>query len=112
MSVAAVSLKETAGVATDNAAVTGNEPDPNSANNSASDAVTILGANADLRISSISHSPDPPRVGQNLSYFVSVSNSGPSDSSGVRLTDSLSAGVTVVWSVSLQGSCTQAAGTV
>jgi uncharacterized repeat protein (TIGR01451 family) len=102
----------TAGVATDNAAVTGNEPDPNPANNSASDAVTILGANADLRISSISHSPEPPRVGQNLSYFVSVSNSGPSDSTGVTLTDTLPAGVSFVSAVSSQGSCTQAAGTV
>ncbi len=102
----------TAGVATHSATVAANEPDPNSANNSASDAVMILAANADLRINSMSHSPEPPTVGQNMSYFISVSNNGPSDTAGVVVTDTLPAGVTFVSAASTQGSCTQATGTV
>src|SRR5260370_1300943 len=83
----------TAGVATDNAAVTGNEPDPNTANTSASDAVIFFCEAEDgIRNSSVT-GVQTCGLRIYLSFFVGVSNSGPSDSTGVTLTDALPAGV-------------------
>ena len=55
---------------------------------------------------------DPVVAGTSFAYTVTVSNGGPSDSVGVVLTDVLPGGVTFVSAVPVQGSCSEAAGTV
>ena len=51
-------------------------------------------------------SPDPVVAGTALSYSLTLSNRGPSDASGVTLTDALPAGVTLIAATSTQGTCT------
>ncbi len=68
-------------------------------------------AEADLSVT-ISDSPDPVTVGQNLVYVLDVSNSGPDSATAVMLEHLLPAGVTFVSAVPDQGSCNESAGTV
>jgi uncharacterized repeat protein (TIGR01451 family) len=93
------------------ASITADQPDNNQANNSATNNLTVNAANADVRVT-MSHSPEPVTLGQNLSYFINVSNSGPSTATTAMLTDTLPAGVTFVSASTSQGSCVQSAGTV
>jgi uncharacterized repeat protein (TIGR01451 family) len=55
---------------------------------------------------SVSVSGNTTQFPANVSYTVTVSNSGPSASSGVVLTDTLANGVTLVSATPSQGSCT------
>lgn len=66
---------------------------------------------ADLAITK-TDSPDPLIVGNNLTYAIEVTNNGPSDATGVTVTDVLPVGVTFVSATSTQGSCTETACTV
>jgi len=63
---------------------------------------------ADMSITK-SDSPDPVGPGQNVTYHLTVTNngasSGPSTTSGVTVTDSLPAGVTLVSATPSKGSC-------
>jgi len=63
---------------------------------------------ADMSITK-SDSPDPVGPGQNVTYHLTVTNngvsSGPSTTSGVTVTDSLPAGVTLVSATPSTGSC-------
>ncbi len=68
--------------------------DPTPANNSATDSDT-LGTSADLAISK-SAAPDPVVAGQNLTYTITVTNSGPSTAASVMLSDPLPASATFV----------------
>lgn len=77
------------GVITSTASVSGYEADPNSANNVASAIVTIDPA-ADLTIS-LTDSPDPVALGQAVTYTTTVTNLGPSPTSGVNATGTLPA---------------------
>ena len=52
-----------------------------------------------------SNSPDPVFVGNNLTYTITATNNGPSNASGVVITDTLPANVTLVSATSSQGSC-------
>jgi uncharacterized repeat protein (TIGR01451 family) len=56
-------------------------------------ASTQVQAEADLTITK-NDSPDPVVAGDQLTYQVQVTNDGPSDASGVTVTDTLSAGLT------------------
>ena len=67
--------------------------------------------NPDLSITKID-SPDPVLAGDNLTYNLTVTNSGPRDAVGVIVTDTLPAGVTFVSATPSQGGCTEAAGVV
>ena len=51
-------------------------------------------------------------VGQDITYTVTIGNSGPETSTGVILTDPLSAGLTFVSATSTQGTCTESSGIV
>ena len=98
------------GMSTNSAEVTATESDPDSANNSVMETTEVT-ASADLSIIK-SDSPDPVTVDQNLTYDVRITNNGPSDATGVTLTDTLPEEVTFVSADPEQGSCTQSAGTV
>src|SRR5207302_268915 len=59
-----------------------------------------------------SDSPDPVIAGGTLTYTLTVSNAGPSTSSNVTVTDTLSPGVTFQSASGTGWSCSQASGTV
>jgi uncharacterized repeat protein (TIGR01451 family)/CSLREA domain-containing protein len=67
--------------------------------------VTINNCNSDLAISKTDN-PDPVEVGNNLTYTMAVENNGPSNATGVTMTDTLPAGVTFVSATPSQGTCT------
>ncbi len=84
--------------------ITSSSPDPVPGNNSASESTTITDEQADLQITK--HDLiDPVRAGEVLTYIVTINNTGPSNASGVIVTDSLPAGVTLQSAMSSQGSC-------
>ena len=66
----------------------------------------------DLVIASHVASANPVPLASNLVYTVIVGNAGPTNATGVVLTDRLPAGMTFLSAVPSQGSCSQAAGVV
>jgi uncharacterized repeat protein (TIGR01451 family) len=96
------------------ATVSADQPDFNPANNTATNLVLVKPDTSDMRLT-MTHSPQPVTLGQNLSYVIGVTNSGPSTATTVTLTDPLPPGVLFAGaSVSpiTQGDCSEAAGTV
>ena len=57
-------------------------------------------------------SPDPVDSGQQLTYFITVSNAGPDTATGVTLTDTLPEGVTFESATATVGTCSEALGVV
>ncbi len=88
------------------ASVAANETDSTAGNDSATEGTTV-NAETDLSITK-SDSPDPVTAGEDLTYTLTVTNNGPSDSTGATVTDVLPAGVTF----SSSSDCTEAGGTV
>jgi uncharacterized repeat protein (TIGR01451 family) len=66
---------------------------------------------ADLSVTK-SDSPDPVRVGNNLTYTLIVTNNGPAAATGVTVTDTIPSAVRFVSARSSQGSCTRSSRTV
>ncbi len=89
------------------ATATSGVSDPNTANNSAIEG-TKVNASADLRVTK-SDSPDPVFAGNNVTYTITVYNDGPSDATGVSLSDVVPAGTSFV---SASNGGTNTAGTV
>ncbi|NJN96086.1 MAG: DUF11 domain-containing protein [Anaerolineales bacterium] len=77
---------------TNTASVTSNEFDPN-ANNNAATITTTVNRLVNLSITKTG-SANPIAAGNSLTYTLTVANSGPSQASGVIITDTLPAGVT------------------
>jgi len=98
-----------AGIITNTVSVTGNEPDPNTLDNT--DWVSTLVNPADL---SITKEADPSlvQVGQSITYTLVITNTGPSIATGVIMTDTLPTEVTFVSANTDQGDCAEQAGTV
>jgi uncharacterized repeat protein (TIGR01451 family) len=92
------------------ATVTGNELDLVPGNNSATEPTT-LNTEIDLQITK-ADSVDPAVAGQALTYTLIVLNNGPSDATGVIVTDSLPAGITFGSVTPSQGTAAEAAGVV
>jgi uncharacterized repeat protein (TIGR01451 family) len=93
-------------VITNSAAVSANEPDPASVNNTAVESTTIDRL-ADISISKTA-TPDPVIAGQALTYTLTITNAGPSDAAGVVITDTLPGGVVFA----AAAGCTENAGVV
>jgi uncharacterized repeat protein (TIGR01451 family) len=92
-----------AGTITNTASVTGSPTDPNTGNNSATEMTTVTPA-ADLAVTK-SDSPDPVLVSDHLTYTVTVTNNGPSNATGVTMTDTLPASMSFVSATPSQGTC-------
>ena len=93
--------------------VSGTESDPNTANNSASKSTTV-NSQIDLRVYSISATPDPITLNTgNVTYTVSVYNSSTSQGTNTVLTNTLPASSTFVSaSATNSGTCTHTGSTV
>ena len=96
-----------AGSYTNTASVSGDESDPVSTNDTASEDTSVV-EEADLAITK-TDSPDPVTAGEPLTWTLTVTNNGPSDATNVVVTDTLPAGVTFD---SADAGCTEAGGTV
>lgn len=100
----------TAGVTiTNNATVSGDQPDPDPADNFASEETSVVGVaplRADLSVNKVD-SPDPVLVGSPLTYTITVANAGPDPASNVTLTDTLPQSVTFGTVNTTRGSCTR-----
>ncbi|HRK72627.1 MAG TPA: DUF11 domain-containing protein, partial [Rhodothermales bacterium] len=92
----------TAGSHTNIAQVSAATTDPQSANNSSSSTVTTS-LNADVGIAKTVNNLTP-RVGENVTWTITVTNYGPNNATGVVATESLPAGLTLVQSSATQGS--------
>ena len=93
------------GTISSTASVTAAQPDPNQSNNSATVLTQVDPASADLAVG-LAAVPNPVVIGSTLTYTVSVVNNGPSDASGVTVTNALPAGVAVLSATVSQGSIT------
>ena len=74
-------------------------------------AQTTVDPAADLSLTK-TDAPDPVLAGQQLTYTLTVANSGPRSATGVQLTDNLPSTVAFGSATPSQGSCSQASGTV
>jgi uncharacterized repeat protein (TIGR01451 family)/CSLREA domain-containing protein len=101
--VAAASSIANGATLTDTVTVSGAEGDPDSNNNSDLETTTF-NREANLSITKTSLS-DPAIAGTSLTYRLEILNSGPSDSSGSTVTDTLPAGVTLQTAQSDHGAC-------
>jgi uncharacterized repeat protein (TIGR01451 family) len=100
--VAKVPSSQTARI-TNTATVSTTTPDSNEANNT-STVVTPVGPVADLGITKVASTGSVVAGGQ-VTYTLVVNNYGPSDDTGVTVTDPLPAGETLVAAKPSQGSC-------
>ena len=92
-----------AGSVTDQAVVSANQSDPNTANNVAAATVTVNPA-ADLGLSQ-SVAPSTAVVGYPETFTLTAVNNGPSASTGTTVTETLPAGTAFLAATPGQGSC-------
>ena len=92
--IAVTADADTVGVVTNTAVVSSATADPVAANDTATEDTTIA-AESDLAITK-TDSVDPVPPGATLVYTLEVTNAGPSEATGVVITETLPAGVTLV----------------
>ena len=98
--------RSTRGTLTNTATVTANEADRDTTNNTTTQD-TLVNVEADLSVAK-DDSSDPVIAGTSLNYTLTVTNNGPSDATGVALTDALPSNV--IFSSASTG-CNYVAGT-
>lgn len=108
--IVSISSSAAAGTLTNTASVSATETDTDSTNNSVSQA-TVVNRSVDLAITKVD-ATDPVVAGNNVTYTITVTNTGPSDASGVTVTDVLPTGLTFVSATASQGSASNNSGTV
>lgn len=88
------------------ATVTSDWEDPDPSNNTTSETTQVV-ASADLRVTKICKPDGPVQAGQQAFCDIFVDNLGPSDATGVTLTDTFASSgpFTIVSAVPSQGSC-------
>ena len=95
-----------AGPLSNTATVSGSQSDPNTSNNTDTEGTTVNPAPQTANLSLVkTDSPDPVTAGNPLTYVLTVTNGGPSQATGVTVTDTLPAGVTLNSATPSQGSC-------
>lgn len=101
------------GIITNTVTVSSTSNDENPGNNSATVTTNVVpaGSNADVAIT-MTDSPDPVQVGQNLSWAMNVTNNGPSTANGVSVTQLLPPSVQFLSAVPSQGTCSANGGAV
>lgn len=92
------------------ASVSSDTHDPNTANNSETELTNVI-TRADLQVTQTDN-PDPVVAGNDLTYVLTVKNNGPSDATGVILTDTLPSGVSFKSATPGAPTCTASAGKV
>jgi uncharacterized repeat protein (TIGR01451 family)/fimbrial isopeptide formation D2 family protein len=92
------------------ATVTSGTADPNPSNNSATARVTVGSPVADVRLTKTA--PRQAAAGGAISYAITATNYGPSDATGVTVTDTLPAAVTASSATTNRGTCTISGQTV
>jgi uncharacterized repeat protein (TIGR01451 family) len=93
------------------ATVTNTTPDTNLVNNASGDCFPIKGK-SNISITKAASTATVPPGGGQVMYTLVVSNDGPSDDPGVKVSDPLPAGLTLVSAEPSQGTCTTANNTV
>lgn len=101
------------GDAVNNVTVSSSLNDPNTANNSDTETTAVEDEpeSADISVTKVG-SPNPATVNEELTYTVTVSNSGPDVAANVVLTDTLPTGAIFVSANPEQGTCDHVAGVV
>ena len=100
-----------AGTLVNQAVVSGIRPDVNPSNNVASATTTVTAAPAALAVTLVA-APSTGTVGRELTYTLTVANSGPGPASGVVLTSALPADATIVAASQTQGTSSISSGVV
>ena len=81
----------TIGTLTNTAVISGKETETNPSNNTATCTNTVV-PQVDLSLTKIG-TPEPVKVGNQLTYTLTLTNHGPSNATGVTIVDTLPAGV-------------------
>jgi uncharacterized repeat protein (TIGR01451 family) len=102
-----VTVAQSAASSVNNTATVSGGGEVDTSNDSASDATTIV-SSADIAITKVAGS-STVAVGSNVTFSITATNNGPSDASGVQVTDQLPAGLTFVSATPTAG--TYASGT-
>jgi uncharacterized repeat protein (TIGR01451 family) len=100
-----------AGQVTNTANVSSDVDDPDSSNNAATEMTAVQALQADLSLAKIDLD-DPVALGDDIDYAITITNSGPGNATGVRVTDSVPSGTNFVSATPSQGSCDEQNGTV
>jgi uncharacterized repeat protein (TIGR01451 family)/uncharacterized delta-60 repeat protein len=103
-------LPTTLGYLTNIASVTSSEPNPNS-NNIQTNVTIVSQTSADLGVT-LTAAPNPVIDGASVTYTVTVTNNGPSVSTGVSVVDTLPTGFVPVTLTPSQGTTSNASGVI